>query len=93
MTAVIEDLDLDRWVTYSNGPEESCRYRKHNQPCALEPVARAEWEQDCCDVPAPELLCTGHRDRVKSESAIAAGWFRCPGCEAPVLLIRIGPLR
>ena len=95
MTAVAEDLDLS-WVTFSGGdPGKPCDYgRPRNDPqCPLEPVARAEWEQDCCDVKAPELLCAGHADKLRAAGKVDRGRFRCSGCTGIVRLISIEPIR
>jgi hypothetical protein len=90
VTAVAEDLDLS-WVTFSAGPDDCCHWRQPG-PCALEAIAEAIWDRDCCGT-TPRLFCAGHRDRTADDSLRRDGWFCCIGCRASVRLLRIEPLR
>ena len=90
MTAVAEDLDLDRWVTFSGERDDCCHWRQPD--CALEAVAAAIWDRDCCGT-TPRQFCARHRDRTSEDSRILDGWFCCIGCRTSVRLIRMEPLR
>ena len=94
MTAVAEDLDLDRWVTFS-GSDRACRWRDPQPQCGLEAVAAAVWDVTCHPgVPNPQDLCAGHRDQVAAHAAASpVPLFRCDGCGRSVRLLRIEPLR
>jgi hypothetical protein len=92
MTAVAEDLDLDRWVTFSRGGEDDrCDWRS----CVpLEAVAVATWDRQCCDkCRNPEKLCAPHRDEVLEGLAEDGPEFVCDFCGSDVVLLRIEPIR
>lgn len=93
MTAIAEDLDLDRWVTFSGGDRDACCWR-YPVSCSLEAVARAVWDTDCCgDAPNPQPLCAAHRDSVTRSALFSGRQFVCSRTGVTVTLLRIEPIR
>jgi hypothetical protein len=89
--SVVTEDSLD-WVTFSGGGEEKCRGHLR-EPCPMEPVARAFFGRSCDCAPAIQAKCVAHRDRLIADAELAHGQFRCIGCEAPMRLLRIEPIR
>jgi hypothetical protein len=93
VTAVAEDLDIERWVTFSGDEDDRCQ-RTVPQQCELEAVAAAWFDRACCPRRRnPLKQCAPHRDDTLTRAAEFGGFFNCYYCGATIRLLRMEPIR
>lgn len=88
MTAVAEDLDLDRWVTFGGDDADQCDGVVAD--CPMEAVVRALFSRACKHGPDSQLFCAPCRDLFRW---MGIEPMACLHCGSLVTFLRFEPVR
>jgi hypothetical protein len=87
--------DLKLWLTLEAPDSPPCDgsvIDPEDDPCALEAVARVEWDAACDHWPDEDLLCSGHLGELRAELD-SGRLLTCADCRKLVRVAAIGPAR